>query len=209
MMIDAELREIIYNRPIMFIGAVWSGEKWDESAIHALIKLVVQQMVDTKTGNEPINVQVVLTSDRTIVIQDDGAGLPVSPLKKFPNSTTPALMALLTWYIPTGRLSEEQYKEFGFISYFAMLLNVLSEQLQIDTVRDSKVYTVTCSRGEIVNSLKQTDTVVLKSGTRITFQPDSKHFADFQFSLQKIESAIESLEQQYGDVSFKVLDQRK
>lgn len=201
-MLFKSVRELIYTRPRMFIGKYWSGDKWDNQALQVLIMLVIRQSVDSDTLNGCNVLKVILLSEDEIIIEDDGIGLPIEPLSYLGDEDTAPLTNLLEWYMPTGILTKEHYTEYGFLGYFARLLNVLSESLRIDTVRQGQAYSVLCSRGEIVTPLQKSDNSILNQGTRISFKPDPDVFQSPVFIENSLKTELNKLASEFPQVMF-------
>lgn len=194
-------RELIYMQPGMYIGAVWNGSKWDKEGLEALVMLVISQVVKPSTLNQCNVLKVSLKSEDEIIIEDDGRGLSVALLDQFEKPTA-RLAYLLEGYMPTGELTQEYYRAYGFLDYLARLLNVLSESLKIDTVWEGQAYMVVCSRGDTVTPLQKTDDSTLTRGTRIYFKPDPDIFASPAFREGSLKSEINALANEFPQVSF-------
>ncbi len=195
------LRELIYTRPHMFIDA-GSEDKWDNESLHRLITHVISQAVEPIALNQCSVIRVSLESEDVITIEDDGRGLPVATPSRFPNSDVAALTLLLEGYLLTGEPTKEKYEEYGFLSYFTTLLNVLSETLRIDTVWQGQAYAVSGSRGDIVTPLQKVDDGTLSQGTRIRFKPDPAVFLSPAFSEAVLRRGINEIASEFPQVEF-------
>ncbi len=196
-------REMILANPEMFTGQRWSGRrKWENEDLQVLIMLVIRAAVDSDTLNQCSLLKVTLRSEDEIVIEDDGVGLAVAPPSHVGSFNKAALTQLLGGYMPTGELTEEHYSQYGFLGHLARLLNVLSESLRIDTVRQDQTYTVLCSRGEIVEPLQKTDNDILTQGTRIRFEPDSDVFPRPIFNEDSLKVGLSELAGEFPQVTF-------
>ena len=199
-MFDKGIRELILTRPQMFISS--RSSEWDNEALHVLIMLVIAQAVEPDSLNQCSTVKVSLESGGEIVIEDDGIGLPVAPLPEFPNSDAATLTLLLEGWMPTGEFTKDKYEVCGFLSYFATLLNFLSESLRIDTVRQGQAYMVSCSHGDIITPLQTTEDGTLSQGTRISFKPDPDIFPSSAFNEVSLKKGINELASKFPQVEF-------
>ncbi|MEQ8673253.1 MAG: hypothetical protein RLP44_24370 [Aggregatilineales bacterium] len=195
-------RELIYAHPEWYIGQYWTGSKWDNDALHVFMMVIIREAVDSVSLNQCTRLKVVLEIEDEIIIEDNGLGLPVTPASYVGDPDTPALMRLLNWFIPTGDSTKVLYEDYGFIAYFARVLNVLSSSLRIDTVREGQAYTVSCSNGEIVQPLQKSDNNVLNQGTRIRFIPDSKIFPSPAFDKESLKKSLDELASEFFEVTF-------
>ncbi len=198
-MFNKSLRELIYATPQMYVNT--SSSKWNNEALQVLVMTVMRQAVDPAALNECSLLKVSLESEDEIVIEDNGVGLPVAP-PWYWSPDTPALTHLLEWFMKTGGRTKAYYEEFGFIDYFATLLNFLSELLRIDTVRQGQAYTVSCSNGDIITPLHKVDDCALKQGTRIYFKPDPAIFPSPAFSEELLEMKMNTLASEFPQVKF-------
>ncbi|MEO1163274.1 MAG: hypothetical protein AAFV98_05765 [Chloroflexota bacterium] len=200
---DITIKEHILQTPSLYIGY----ETWDTDAIHCLIECVILHMVDKDTANDPTSVKVTILSDRRVMLEDNGNGLPVKTLLGW-RKQEPAIVALLEWFMPTGERSRTQYKSHGFISYLAKILNALSEHLRIDTRCDDVVYSVTCSKDKITKPLTKTSDIQLDRGTRIIYEPDIDLFPDFNWDFAKMKGIITEFQTEHATVAFEMVDNR-
>ncbi len=195
-------RELTYAHPEWYIGQYWTGSKWDNDALHVLMMVIIREAVDSVSLNQCTALKVFLESEDEIIIEDNGLGLPVMPASYVGDPDTPALMRLLDWFIPTGDSTKVLYEDYGFLAYFARVLNVLSSSLRIDTVREGQAYTVSCSNGDIVKPLQKSDNKLLNQGTRIRFKPDSDVFPSPAFNKASLKKSLGELASEFSQVTF-------
>src|SRR5436190_1082077 len=76
-------------------------------------------------------------------------------------------------------------------------VNALSEWTEVEVVKNGKVYLITFARGEVVKSLDviaerddATETKSRKTGTRITFLPDTEIFPDIEFRYESLQHRL-------------------
>lgn len=190
-------REHIQHRPQMYIG-----HDLDTEGLHVLILEIIRESVDPETLNESSKLTVELNEIGAIIINDNGRGLPVTPISFGTRNPTPAFVEVLTWYMKTGTHGYPQYhKAFGFLTYLGCVMSMLSKYLKVETVFEGILYTISLSQGEIIEPLKeigQTD----KKGTRITFLPDPEVFPNLTFDKKRLIEGLAKLEKEFPHVKF-------
>ena len=164
--------EAVRKRPSMYIGSTGSR------GLHHLIFEVVDNSIDEAMAGFCSGVEVVINSDNSVTVKDDGRGIPV---KEHPQQGKSALEVVLTMLHAGGKFDGEGYKVAGGLHGVGIsVVNALSDWLEVEVVRDSEVYWQRYEKGIPVTPPKKIGESS-SSGTKITFLPDESIFEHVEF----------------------------
>lgn len=169
--------EAVRMRPAMYIGD--TGNK----GLHHLVYEVVDNSIDEALAGYCNQIDVIINSDGSITISDNGRGIPVDYHEKEKKS---ALEVVLTVLHAGGKFDKESYKVSGGLHGVGVsCVNALSVKLIAEIKREGTIYRQEYSRGKATTELQRigpTD----ESGTTITFMPDGDIFTQttvFNFEI--------------------------
>lgn len=169
--------EAVRKRPGMYIGDP------DERGLHHCVFEVLDNSVDEHLAGHCDHIEVTIHVDGSISISDDGRGIPVDMHPKF---KMPAVELVLTNLHAGGKFDQGAYKYSGGLhGVGAKCVNALSEWFEVEISRDGKLYHMEFAQGKTTSKLSVTGKSK-KTGTKITFKPDSIIFTDttkFKFDL--------------------------
>jgi topoisomerase IV subunit B len=166
--------EPVRRRPGMYIGGT------DERALHHLVAEVLDNAMDEAVAGHASRIELELHTDGTVLVHDNGRGIPVDPHPKFPK--TSALEVILTMLHSGGKFGGDAYKTSGGLHGVGIsVVNALSDKLTVDVARDKKLYTQEYSRGKPKTKLKESGGAANKRGTTIRFHPDPDIFGQLHF----------------------------
>ena len=161
--------EPIRRRPGMYIGGT------DERALHHLAAEILDNAMDEAVAGHASRIDVGLEADNTVVIADNGRGIPTDPHPKFRDKS--ALEVIMTTLHSGGKFSGEAYVTSGGLHGVGLsVVNALSDRLYIEVARDKKLWTQSYVRGVPEGALTDAGAVSNRRGTTVTFHPDSKVF---------------------------------
>lgn len=163
--------EAVRKRPGMYIGSTSS------KGLHHLVYEIVDNAVDEALAGFCKNIEVVINKGNSITVTDDGRGIPVGINHK---AGKPAVEVVFTILHAGGKFGGGGYKVSGGLhGVGASVVNALSEWLEVEICRDCKVYRQTYERGKTTSQLEEIGVCPEeKTGSKITFQPDSKIFEE-------------------------------
>ena len=163
--------EPVRHRPGMYIGGT------DNNALHHLATEIVDNSMDEVVAKHATMINVNLISDNTIIVSDNGRGIPVDNHPKFKNKS--ALEIIMTTLHSGGKFTNKNYTTSGGLhGVGASVVNALSSFMKVEVIRDGYLYVQEFSRGLPTTPLTKKDKIKKKNGTSITFKPDSEIFGE-------------------------------
>lgn len=174
--------EAVRKRPGMYIGST-SGE-----GLHHLVWEIVDNSIDEALAGFCTHIEVIIESDNSVTVIDDGRGIPVDIQTK---TGRPAVETVFTILHAGGKFGGGGYKVSGGLhGVGASVVNALSSALVVEVSRNGKIYQQKFERGKVVQELTEIG-VSTETGTRVNFLPDTTIFRetiDFTYSrlMQRI-----------------------
>jgi DNA gyrase subunit B len=192
--------EAVRRRPAMYIGD--TGTR----GLHHLVYEVTDNSIDEAMAGHCSAVDVVIHTDSSITVADDGRGIPVDIHKE---QKKPAVEVVLTTLHAGGKFDHRMYKVSGGLHGVGVsVVNALSDWLEVEVRRDGKVYHQRYKKGHAATKL----TVIgksHKSGTKITFKPDNTIFTgDLEICFETLATRMRELAFLNKGVQITLLDER-
>ena len=173
--------EAVRKRPGMYIGTTASR------GLHHLVYEIVDNSVDEALAGYCDHIEVTINADNTIIVKDNGRGIPVDVNHK---SGLTGVEVVFTILHAGGKFGGGGYKVSGGLhGVGASVVNALSEWLEVQVTRGGKVYQQRYERGKVCYSLKEVGEAPMDySGTRVYFKPDAEIFKEttvFDYNILK------------------------
>lgn len=174
----------VRKRPGMYIGST------DERGLHHCVIEVVDNSVDECLAGYATQIQVVINADGSIMVCDDGRGIPTGMHATEKKS---AVEVVLTKLHAGGKFGGGGYKVSGGLHGVGLsCVNALAEKLIVQVKQNGNVYLQEYSRGVPQYELKvvgQTN----ETGTTVTFYPDSEIFETTDFGYETLRNRFREI----------------
>ncbi|MEO1941938.1 MAG: DNA gyrase subunit B, partial [Campylobacterales bacterium] len=191
--------EAVRKRPGMYIGDT------SRKGLHHLIFEVVDNSIDEAMAGYADRIEVVLKKDGSVVIADNGRGIPVDI---HPEEGKPAATLVLTTLHAGGKFDSKTYKVSGGLHGVGVsVVNALSKKLIMEIHRGGKVYRQEFSRGAEVTPLEEVGETD-KRGTIIQFYPDPEIFEETRFQKEIVGKRLKELAYLNPGVEILLTDER-
>ncbi|AOZ95041.1 DNA gyrase subunit B [Butyrivibrio hungatei DSM 14810] len=163
--------EAVRKRPGMYIGTTASR------GLHHLVYEIVDNSVDEALAGFCDHIEVTINEDNTIIVKDNGRGIPVDVNHK---SGLTGVEVVFTILHAGGKFGGGGYKVSGGLhGVGASVVNALSEWLEVQVTRDGKIYQQRYERGKVCYPLKVVGEAPEGiTGTRVYFKPDALIFKE-------------------------------
>ncbi len=189
----------VRKRPAMYIGnTAFEG-------LHHLVYEVVDNSIDEALAGFCDLIEIKLMTDNSVVIRDNGRGIPVDMHE---SANMPALEVVMTKLHAGGKFDNKTYQVSGGLHGVGVsVVNALSSHLEVEVYRDGKIYYQRYERGESKTGLEIRGETA-RTGTKINFVPDPLIFETFIFDFETLAKRMRELSFLTKGLRIKILDER-
>ena len=168
--------EAVRKRPAMYIGDI------SEKGLHHLVYETVDNSIDEALAGFCSHIEVTICEDNSIIVEDDGRGIPVDMHEKEHKS---ALEVVMTVLHAGGKFNKSSYKVSGGLHGVGVsCVNALSTKMISQVFRNGHIYQQEYAKGKPLYSVKIVGDTT-KHGTLQHFWPDGSIFitTTYKYSL--------------------------
>jgi len=191
--------QAVRKRPAMYIGNT------GPEGLHHLVYEVVDNSIDEAMAGYCDSVEVIVQRDGSVVILDNGRGIPVDMHE---TEKMPALEVVMTKLHAGGKFDKKAYSVSGGLHGVGVsVVNALSEFLEVEVYRDGKIYYQRFERGKTKTQVEVRGET-RKRGTWVHFRPDQSIFQSVDFEFDLIAKRMRELAFLTKGVRIRISDER-
>ena len=195
--------EAVRKRPAMYIGDVGTR------GLHHLVYEVVDNSIDEALAGYCDHIEVSIKRDGSILVVDNGRGIPVT---EHPTEKRSALEVVMTTLHAGGKFDKDTYKVSGGLHGVGVsCVNALSTTLIASVKRDGYLWSQTFKRGVPVEPVKQIRPLeeTEESGTTVQFWPDTDIFHVTEYKFDTLADRLRELAYLNKGVFISIEDERE
>lgn len=190
--------EAVRKRPGMYIGST------SARGLHHLVYEVVDNSIDEALAGYCDKVDVTICHDNSIIVADNGRGIPVG----MHETGKPAVEVVLTVLHAGGKFGGGGYKVSGGLHGVGIsVVNALSTYLEVEVKVDGKIHQIRFERGYTARPLSIVGETE-ETGTKVTFKPDGEIFEELVYSYDTLKQRLRELAFLNKGITINLTDER-
>ena len=190
--------EAVRKRPGMYIGST------SARGLHHLVYEVVDNSIDEALAGYCDKVDVTICQDNSIIVVDNGRGIPVG----MHETGKPAVEVVLTVLHAGGKFGGGGYKVSGGLHGVGIsVVNALSTYLEVEVKVDGKIHQIRFERGYTARPLSIVGETE-ETGTKVTFKPDGEIFEELVYSYDTLKQRLRELAFLNKGITINLTDER-
>ncbi|MFA7440933.1 MAG: DNA topoisomerase IV subunit B [Sphingomonadaceae bacterium] len=188
--------EPVRRRPGMYIGGT------DTHALHHLAAEIIDNAMDEAVAGHATRIEVTLEADGTLIVSDNGRGIPIDPHPRFPDKS--ALEVILTMLHSGGKFAAGAYSTSGGLHGVGIsVVNALSDAMTVEVARNRTLWRQRFSRGHPQGPLENAGAAPNRRGTTVSFHPDPEIFGSERFNPGRLYRLARSKAYLFGGVEIR------
>ena len=193
--------EAVRKRPGMYIGPT------DINGLHTMVREVVDNSVDEVMAGRATTVEVIIHTDGSVTVSDDGLGIPTGIHPKMGVSTLQVVMTILH---AGGKFDNAGYKvSSGLHGVGVSAVNALSDYMRVDVFngRDGIQYFQEYQAGVPKAPVAKVGTTT-KRGTTTNFRPDTSIIQTLDYHFKTLAQRFREMSYLNKGLRFRFVDER-
>jgi DNA gyrase subunit B len=175
---------------------------------HQLLTEIIDNAVDEALAGYATEIEVVLETDGSAAVTDNGRGIPVGIMA---SEGKPAIEVIFTQLHAGGKFDSESYKVSGGLhGVGSSVVNALSTFLEAEVWQDGKAHRIRFEGGDVVEPVREIGAAPAgKTGSKVSFRPDPSIFRDVEgFDHARMKRRLRELAYLTGGVRIILEDRR-